>query len=162
MRFEFDGQIFCITFSYDPNRDFRAHRGHAIGFANGGQTALWCNQCELQLTHPNSKRKRLAYCVLWRERQDAVHHTPAKGSDHAAWEAAWGARWQVVLAGRGRVNLDAKDVFTRRGGREAALADALGGTDTAEEFRQAGLAAYAGRPCQPRKERAAKTRRAEP
>lgn len=109
MQFEFEGNRYRIVFRYDKDRNWAAHQEHGVGLRCAGpwkgQPALWCLDCNLQLSHlPKSDRKRLARCTLF------VHS---------------GGAWEFTASGIGRVNLKAGDQFSRKEGREAALADML-------------------------------------
>ncbi len=138
MRFEHSGKNYRIAFHHAPSRVWADHAGHEVALDSAAPqgTVLWCEQCNIQLSHiAKGERIRSTSCTIYEE------ITESAGGETKSFEL------HPVLHGIARPNVLMGDRFGREKGRQVSLANALAEIPAVatREFRAAAWAAYLGR-----------------
>lgn len=161
MQFQFNGEYYRIIFRHDPPLDLASHPAdppqgreeHVVEVRTGGTTGpehkvtnigrpvLVCATC-------TAKRGGIVDVILYASNKKALKYRGTTCIIAQVKEPAGPNRERAELVsfgvGRGKVNLKAKDRFTRAGGCAASLEDSLRG-DFNNEFREACRLAYQNR-----------------
>ncbi len=133
MRFKFNGNEYRIVFRHDPSEKLGAHVGHHLSVRRSfGQLRVVCDYCEGALIFPLSKKKDIRNTDCYVQINIGIAEHPY---------------WVKVYEGRSKLNVKEGDIFSKKGGREASLADAIGKFSEVEDgsFADAAWAAYCNR-----------------
>lgn len=146
MKFQFEGQTYVIGFAHDPSRDWAAHEKHTVALmrhehlvslaakvnTSPPPIALFCVDCGLRLSRvPKAERPRVTTCRIYQvsQKEESADHSNESAAAGIAGERPAAAK-TLVASGVGRCN--ERDLWTREGGRLAALRNALRATSIAD------------------------------
>ena len=143
VQFEFVGETYRLAFQHQIDPDWNAHLSHRLmELRSDGLHCMHCEEKfkrEARIYPPGTRqaRERSTTCTLYRRSKERPTHGVTE--------------WTPVASAHSRLNVDAGDRFTRKGGRKASfhaliedlLKRDLPGTNNLRELATAARKAFA-------------------